>query len=164
MLPLAERWADTAARWLAVVSGVLLLILAVAGVVDGALRYALSEPIAGTIEATELLLAVAIFAGLPYATSSDQHVVIDSFADGLPAGPRFGLRLLGAASLALVFAVISWQMASLAIDYYREGRTTLSARIPVVPFLLASLGAMCVATAVAVVRVLAMAGRGKERT
>lgn len=162
MLASAEGRADRVARWLAIGSGLLLLALAVLGVLDAGFRYALSAPIAGTVELTELLLAVVIFGALPYATSRDQHVAIDSFADRLPARPRRALRLLGAVALALMFALMSWQMADLLIEYLNQGRTTLSARIPVFPFLLLSLLGMIVATGVSVVRCLTIAAGRTE--
>ncbi len=157
MLASAERLADRLSRWLAVGSGLLLLGLALLGVIDATSRYVLAAPIAGTVEVTELLLAVVIFAALPYATHSDQHVVIDSFADRLPVRPRQALRLFGAVALAALFVVVSWQMAVLALEYLNDGRTTLGARIPVLPFLLLGLLAMLAATGVAVVRCLSIA-------
>lgn len=159
MLATAERWADYLASALALVAGLILLCVAVLGVLDAGFRYALSAPITGTIEVTELLLAVVIFAALPYATATNQHVVIDSFANRLAPSAQWALKLLGATTLAIMFAVISWQMAILAVEYFHSGRTTLSSRIPVLPFLLLSLFAMIAATTVAIVRCLALMNR-----
>jgi TRAP-type C4-dicarboxylate transport system permease small subunit len=151
----AVRWT----RRLALLGGWVLIAVAIATVVDALLRYLAGRPIPGTFEATELFLAAIIFFGLPYTGLIDGHVVVDVLTS------RLGLRgqHLALALTALVTAgllgVITWQMASLAREYAATDRTTITARIPVVPFIVTVTAAAGLATLASLVRALGAAAR-----
>lgn len=153
---------QAAVRWmrrLALLGGWTLVAVAVATVVDALLRYLAGRPIPGTFEATELFLAVIIFFGLPYTSLIDGHVTVDALTG------RLGLRgqLLVLALTALVTAgllgVITWQMASLAREYAATDRTTITARIPVVPFIVIVTAAAGLATLASLVQAVGAAAR-----
>jgi TRAP-type C4-dicarboxylate transport system permease small subunit len=104
-------------------------------VADALLRKFLSRPIQGTFEASELLLAAVVFAGMPYTGLTDAHVSVDLLTSRLPRRAQSAVIAANAAVCALVLAGIAWQMGLLAAEYAATARTTITARIPVLPFI-----------------------------
>ena len=130
-----ERAATAVARWLALAAGFALLGLSIVTVADALLRKFLSRPIQGTFEASELVMAAVVFFGMPYTGLTDGHVAVDMLANRLPPRGRHVVLALTAAVCALVLALIAWEMGLLAAEYARTARTTITARIPVLPFI-----------------------------
>lgn len=122
-------------RRLALFAGWLLLALSFATVIDALLRYFLARPFPGTFEATELLLAAIIFFGLPHANVTDGHVSVDLLTQRFGRRAQYLLIALGAVVTAALLAVITAEMARLAAEFYATSRTTITARIPVFPFI-----------------------------
>jgi TRAP-type C4-dicarboxylate transport system permease small subunit len=151
----AVRWT----RRLALGGGWLLLGVAGATVADALLRYAFGRPIQGTFEATELFLAAIIFFGLPYTGLIDGHVSVDMLTGRL--GPR-GQHLViavNAVVTAVLLGVITVEMAVLAREYDAIDRTTITARIPILPFLVPVAGAAALATLASLVQAAGAAVR-----
>lgn len=130
-----ERAAVAATRRLALLAGWLLLGLAFATVLDALLRYFWARPIHGGFEATELVLAGIIFLGLPHANITDGHVTVDLLTQRF--SPRAQLMLVAANAVlsAALLALITLEMARLAAEFYATSRTTITARIPIFPFI-----------------------------
>lgn len=138
----AVRWA----RRLALAGGWLLLGVALVTVADALLRSFLGRPLQGTFEATELLLAAIIFFGMPYTSLIDGHVSADFVTARL--GPRTQHAIMGLNALVVtaLLALITVQMVSLAAEYHAIARTTITMRIPVVPFIVPVTAAAALAT------------------
>jgi TRAP-type C4-dicarboxylate transport system permease small subunit len=151
----AVRWT----RRLALLGGWTLVAVSVATVVDALLRYLVGRPIPGTFEATELFLAAIIFFGLPYTGLVDGHISVDALTGRL--GRRGQHLALAATALvtAGLLGGITWQMASLAREYAATDRTTITARIPVVPFIVTVTAAGALATLASLVQALGAAAR-----
>jgi TRAP-type C4-dicarboxylate transport system permease small subunit len=115
-----ERLATHWMRHLALFGGWLLLAVAIVTTSDALLRDFLGRPLPGTFEATELVLAVVIFFGLPYTSLTDGHVSVDFLTS------RLGQR-------AQLLGVITRQMAALAAEFLATQRTTITMRIPIFP-------------------------------
>lgn len=126
----ALRWS----RRLALAGGWTLLGIAVVTVADAVLRKFFSRPIQGTFEATELLLAVVVFSALPYAGLTDSHVSVDVLVRRCSPRVRSVVIAWAAAVCAALLGVITYQMGVLAFEFASTGRTTITARIPVLPF------------------------------
>lgn len=65
---------DRALAWLAGVTLLTMMLLTFADVVG---RYLFGRPVAGAFEATELLLAITVFAAMPSVTQRDSHIKLD---------------------------------------------------------------------------------------
>jgi TRAP-type C4-dicarboxylate transport system permease small subunit len=131
-----ERLAATWTRRLALLGGGLLLAVALVTAADALLRYCLGRPIQGTFEATELVLALIIFLGMPYTGLVDGHVSVEFLTDRLGRRGRHALIAVDAAVCAGLFGVIALQMMALAAEFLATKRTTITMRIPIVPALL----------------------------
>ncbi len=98
-------------------------------------RKLFSQSIAGSLELTELLMVVVIFAGLPLVSSRGEHVVFDSLDSVWPAWlgklQRAAVHLL-CAGLMLALAYLMWQTAS---QFAANGDTTAQLKIAKAPFI-----------------------------
>ena len=98
-------------------------------------RKLLDNSIPGSLELTELLMVVVIFAALPLVSLRGEHVLFDSLDAYL--SPRMlrlqkGLIDLLIAIALLSLAVLMWKTAG---DFAVSGETTAQLKIPKAPFL-----------------------------
>ncbi|MFY9513220.1 MAG: TRAP transporter small permease subunit [Rubrivivax sp.] len=97
-------------------------------------RKLLDSSVPGSLEVTELLLVLVIFAGLPLVSLRGEHVVFDSLDPWLPRWLRrvqqAAVDLLCAAALAGL-AWLMWAKAGQLGDY---GETTAQLKMGLAPF------------------------------
>ena len=102
--------------------------------VDVSGRKLLDSSVPGSLEVTELLLVLVIFAGLPLVSMQGEHVVFDSLDPWLPPWLRRAQQavvdLLCAGALAGL-AWLMWQKAGQLGDY---GETTAQLKMGLAPF------------------------------
>ena len=105
-------------------------------------RKFLSQSITGSLELTELLMVVVIFAALPLVSLKGEHVLFDSL-DGLM--PRWirqiqqGLIHIVCAALLFGLAYLMWQTGS---EFATTGETTAQIKITKAPFIY-GMGILC---------------------
>jgi TRAP-type transport system small permease protein len=130
-----ERLATNWTRRLSLLGGWLLLAVAIVTTIDALLRDFLGRPLPGTFEATELVLAVIIFFGLPYASLTDGHVSVDFLTSRLGQRTQYAIVAVNAVICAVLFGVIMLQLTALAAEFLATQRTTITIRIPIFPCL-----------------------------
>jgi len=118
-------------EWWALAGGLVLLGVALMTAWSAITGWVFGKPLPGDFELTEIFVAVAIFAFLPYCQLTDANVTADLFT--ARAGPRavaaFGLL---AALLALgIAALLTWRTWAGLIDYRKYVETTAILKIPV---------------------------------
>ena len=128
-----ERIVTQWTRRLALLGGWLLLAVAIVTASDALLRDFLGRPLPGTFEATELVLAVIIFFGLPYTSLTDGHVSVDFLTSRLGQRTQYAIIAVNAVICAILFGVITGQMMALAAEFLATHRTTITTRIPIFP-------------------------------
>jgi len=158
-----ERLAITWTRRLALAGGWMLLAASAVTVADALLRKLFSRPIQGTFEATELLQAVIIFLALPFTGLTDAHAVLDLTVNRLPRRAQMVIVGLNGLFCAAVLGLLSYEMGLLAAEYGRTGRTTITMRIPIYPFIVSVTAAGWLAALGFVIQGLAAFCRAAER-
>ena len=105
-------------------------------------RKLMSRSITGSLELTELLMVVVIFAALPLVSRRGEHVVFDSLDSFWPKGfVKFQKALVNLlCSIALL--ALGWLMISTGIDFASYGETTAQLKISKAPFIM-GMGFMC---------------------
>jgi TRAP-type C4-dicarboxylate transport system permease small subunit len=103
-------------EWWALAGGAVLLAIALMTTWSAFSGWVFGKPLAGDFELTEIFVAVAIFAFLPYCQLTDANVTADLFT--ARAGPR---ALAG-------FGVLA---GLLLIDYRKYVETTAILKIPI---------------------------------
>jgi TRAP-type C4-dicarboxylate transport system permease small subunit len=123
----------------------MLAMLMLLGASDVIGRYFFNKPIKGTLEISEILLAGIVLFGLAYTSSIGRHVRIDTFV--LLLSPRLQAIVGCAISFLslIIFFLIGWQGAELALQSWERRRTTDVFIVPIAPFqFFVSIGAFAV--------------------
>src|SRR6185436_2154896 len=131
----------------------ILMVLMLVTFADVVSRYLLNWPLRGAFEATELMLLVLIFAGLPLVSHADEHVTMDFIDRALPlAATRTLIRIVHALCAAAMF-FLAWQVWIKAGKISGYGDTTDVLRVPVGPFVYFMTAAIALTGLVHVLRV-----------
>jgi TRAP-type C4-dicarboxylate transport system permease small subunit len=135
-------------EWWALAGGVVLLGIAVMTTWSAASSWLLGRPLPGDFELTEVLVAVAVFAFLPYCQQTEANVTADLFTSGASPRAIAGFRMFGALLALGVAVILVWRTWAGLLDYREYVETTAILKIPIwwayVPAL-ASLGLLVVA-------------------
>jgi TRAP-type C4-dicarboxylate transport system permease small subunit len=131
-----QRTAEFIAVALALAGGMVLLILTLLTVVSILGRAAVPldigiGPIRGIYDMTEIGVAAAVFAFLPWAQLNEAHARVDLFRWAMPDWLDRTLDLLFNVAMAFVAAVGTWRLYLGMQDKMAFGETTLIAQIPV---------------------------------
>ena len=131
-----NRIAEWIATLLALLGGLILLgiialtCLSIAGRALLPLDIGLG-PIRGIYDMTEIAMAAAIFAFLPWAQLRDAHARVDMFEPVFPRSMNRLLELVFNSIMLAVAAVGSYRLYLGMLDKFSYGETTLIAQIPV---------------------------------
>ncbi|GAC1603169.1 MAG: hypothetical protein NVS3B2_07440 [Ramlibacter sp.] len=102
---------------------------------DVAGRKLLDHSIPGSLELTELLMVIVIFAALPLVSLRGEHVLFDSIDGSIPprllAAQKAVVHLLIAASLL----GLAWLMWKTGAEFAQTGETTAQLKFPKAPFI-----------------------------
>ena len=124
-------WLD---RVLGAAAAVLLFGLMALTTADVVGRYIFNWPLRGAFEITELLLLTLIFAGLPLASRTDEHVTLDFIDMTLGEAGRRLLRRLIDLVCGIVILGLAWRVWIKAGKIAAYADTTEVLRLPVGPF------------------------------
>jgi TRAP-type transport system small permease protein len=114
--------------------------------IDVSGRKVLSESVPGSLEMTELLMVVVIFAGLPLVSLAGEHVVFDSLDPWLPKWLRRVQGLLVDLVCAAALLGLAWLMWSKAGEMAGYGETTAQLKLPKATFVY-GMSVLCAVTA-----------------
>ena len=131
-----RKLAETIAAVLAIAGGIVLLIIVILTCVSIAGRALVPldlgvGPIRGIYDMTEIGMAAAIFAFLPWAQLNDAHARVDLFQPVIPAVLNRVLDLLFNVAMFAVAAFGTYRLYLGMQDKLSYGETTLIAQIPV---------------------------------
>ena len=131
-----ERIAETIARVLALAGGAVLLgitAMTVVSIIGRALVPFDIElgPIRGIYDFTEIGMAAAVFAFLPWAQFKEAHARVDLFQFAIPPQMDRFLDLLFNIAMVFVATIGAWRLYLGMLDKQSYSETTLIAQIPV---------------------------------
>ncbi|HSD40506.1 MAG TPA: TRAP transporter small permease [Burkholderiales bacterium] len=116
--PIIDRWLLRPLAWLGAALVFAMMALTFVDVVG---RYVFNAPVRGSTEATELMLAVIVFAGLPLAAAAREHIRIDILEQVLSERAKRRQAVFGFSFAALVTAFVAWRLALRAAELGRLG-------------------------------------------
>jgi TRAP-type transport system small permease protein len=111
----------------------LFAIMALTLVDVGGRKFA-EASIPGSLELTELLMVIVIFAGLPLVSLQSEHVVFDSLDRWLPRGLRRVQQTLVDLACAGALLGVAWLMWSKAAQMAEYGDVTAQLKLALPPF------------------------------
>ena len=115
-------------------AGLALFAIMALTLVDVAGRKLLDHSITGSLEVTEILMVVVIFAALPLVSLHGEHVVFDSLDHLMPAWLRRLQQGLVDLACAGALGGLAWLMWNKALDMSSYGETTAQLKLPMGPF------------------------------
>ena len=98
-------------------------------------RKFLSHSIPGSLELTELLMVVVIFAALPLVSERGEHVEFDSLDPYLPGWLRRAQSVFVHLLCGVVLAALAWVMWQTGGQFLENGETTARLKILKAPFI-----------------------------
>jgi TRAP-type transport system small permease protein len=98
-------------------------------------RKLASASIPGSLELTELLMVVVIFAALPLVSIRREHVVFDSLDHILPRGLRKLQSMLVNLLCGGLLVALAWLMWRTAGEFAQSGETTAQLKLLKAPFI-----------------------------
>tara|TARA_R110000787_G_scaffold133841_4_gene246285 strand:- start:222 stop:713 length:492 start_codon:yes stop_codon:yes gene_type:complete len=120
------------ARFLTRVAAAFLLAMMLINVVDVGLRVTVNEPIFGTYEIVEFLLAAVAFLAIPEAFLRDQHITIELIDQVLPPRVIDALRAFGTLCALVFVTLMVWHMVQPALDYIEFNEITMDLQLPLI--------------------------------
>ena len=102
--------------------------------VDVAGRKLFSHSVTGSLEVTEILMVVVIFAALPLVSLHGEHVVFDSLDHLMPTWLRRLQQGLVDLACAGALGALAWLMWDKAVQMASYGDTTAQLQLPMGPF------------------------------
>jgi tripartite ATP-independent transporter DctM subunit len=130
-----DRLATIAARRLASLGVVVILLIALGTLIGVLMRWAFNHPITGYDEVVEMGIAVAVAATFPFCAASRGNLTIDILANRF--GPKLSPRLecFGAFALLLFYVLLAWQVGAYAAQLQGQGQSTIYLGMPMAPFI-----------------------------
>lgn len=128
-----RRWLERACGLLAALALFAIMLLTL---VDVTGRKLASHSLPGSLELTELLMVVVIFAGLPLVSLRGEHVVFDSLDPLLPQPVRRLQQRVVDLACGGALGAVAWLMAGKAAQLAEYGDTTAQLHLPQAPFVM----------------------------
>jgi TRAP-type transport system small permease protein len=98
-------------------------------------RKLLSNSIPGSLELTELLMVIVIFAGLPLVSERGEHVIFDSLDSLWPDWFVKVQKALVHLICAALMLALAWLMWNTGTQFAENGETTAQLKISKAPFI-----------------------------
>ena len=117
--------------WLfAMVGGLCASLVALMTVVSVSGRAAISMPVPGDVELTQLGVALCISLCLPWCQVHGANIIVDFFTQKVAPRQQAVLDGFGALALAVMAALLSWRTAVGAISIHEAGETSVILGLP----------------------------------
>ena len=118
------------ARWLAVLGGLLMLVVALLSTTSVVLRWVTTQPIQGDFEYVSIGGGLAVFLCLPWGQARGATIMVDSFTTKAPDWFNRGLDGLWNLVYAGFCAVLAWRMVLGGQDTINSHTVTMVLGLP----------------------------------
>ncbi len=115
---------------------VVVVLMVMLTVVDVCLRYIFNNPIVGSYELTEFMMAVLVFASVGFTQSVKDHVSVDLVVTKLPDRVRALLEAITCLLAFGLFAMAAWRNVLHTATTWQRHDVSAELFIPVSPFVL----------------------------
>lgn len=140
------KLANGAARWLAVIGGLMLTALMLMVVLSVSGRALLSlglAPVPGDFELIEMGTAVVVFFFLPWCYLRNGHAAVDLVYMHLPVGVQRFVTVFSDVLMLLAWIILTWRLGIAVGDKYSAQETTFILQWPLwIAFALCFFGAV----------------------
>lgn len=123
-----ERF-ESLCKWIAILAGFALMLMAVSTVISVFGRYFFSSPITGDSEIVQMLTGAVVALSLPYCQMRYGHVIVDVFTESAPLHIKGTLDIIGSLLLGAFAFLLAWQTLLGTIDVYGYRNETMMLRL-----------------------------------
>ncbi len=124
-------------RFLVAISGGVLAVMMFLTALDVVFRYVFNDPIAGSLETVEYMMALIVPLSIAYCAFQKSHVAVELIVDRMPKRSRTWLDLFVTAVTLVFVLVIAWQNVLYTREIYDSKLTSSVLLIPTYPFVTA---------------------------
>jgi TRAP-type C4-dicarboxylate transport system permease small subunit len=163
---MAEKGIRAIENFFGNIASLMLFLMMCIGAFDVIGRYVFNNPILGASEVSTLLMGGMVFLGWAHTQEKMSHVTVDILFILYPPRVQHILSFVMLFVVFILFAVITWEAALLAVSDWKEGMLMSILQIPVAPFkALISLGALllCFECMIQMVHIAWARWRGKAK-
>jgi TRAP-type C4-dicarboxylate transport system permease small subunit len=142
----------------------MLLVMMFLGAGDVIGRYVFNNPIKGAMEGSQLLMAGVALLCWGYTQAKRSHISINILVVRYPARVKAIISLAGLLLTIVVFGLIVWQSALIAVEAFKQHRMLENIPLPLFPFkLMVPLGAslLCLESIIQVIHRFPEMKKGK---
>jgi TRAP-type C4-dicarboxylate transport system permease small subunit len=129
-----DRFSRAGDALLGIIAGAILFAMMALTAVDVFQRYVIGSSIRGSLEITELMMVVLIFAGLPLVSRKDEHVAVDLLDRLLPGVAWRALRVMAHLACGAALLGIGWLLWRKAGQVAEYGEVTAALQVALWPF------------------------------
>ncbi|HXH82326.1 MAG TPA: TRAP transporter small permease [Candidatus Tectomicrobia bacterium] len=129
MMPAARRGLEALETSLNLLSAAILFFLMFYVTAEVAMRYLFNAPLAGHLEATQLLIAPAVFLALSWVQARRGHVGMDLLHERLSPRARAAVDIVTLAIALATFLAITWFSWASAVEAWEIGDVTPTANL-----------------------------------
>lgn len=112
-------------RMLGILAGLMVAAMMLITVVDVGGRYFFARSLPGSFEMTENLMAMIVFAALPFATAMRDHIAVTFISHVLPSWARRIQTGLIDIACATITGLMAWRLWAYADRLGQRGETTM---------------------------------------
>ena len=116
------------------IATVLLILMALPATVDVLARYLFSYSVPGTVDITELALAMIIFGVMGYVNDNDSHIRVTLLLEKLPEHVRAVLRYSSSGLSVALFACMTYCMYANGVNKFLGNEGSYSISLPLYIF------------------------------
>jgi TRAP-type C4-dicarboxylate transport system permease small subunit len=135
---LVKQGAIRVTDWVARISALTLVLLALVTFADVVGRYVFHFPLPGGLEIIQALMAILVYAAIAAATAANEHVRVDLLTPALGPRLRAWLRFFAALLTLAVAAAFTFGMLNKSVDLIETHELTPVLRLPIYPVILAA--------------------------
>jgi TRAP-type C4-dicarboxylate transport system permease small subunit len=121
------------AKYMHIISGVMLFLMAFFVVLDVLMRWLFRMPILGSIDIVEMCGGLVIVLAIPYATVTRQYIRMEFFVNRMAPMKQLVIyvstRVLG----IVLFLLIGWNLLLKGMDFFENGEVSPTLKLPLYP-------------------------------
>lgn len=117
-------------KWLAIVGGVLLCLMALLTTLSVTGRSAFSAPVPGDFELVAIGTGLAVFSFLPWCQMTRGNVLVDFFMSAAPVRAKTVCDVIGGIFYLIIAVLLTWRMIFGGLDMYNYAEKSMTINFP----------------------------------
>lgn len=118
------------AKWLAIVGGILLCLMALLTTLSVTGRSLFLAPVPGDFELVAIGTGLAVFSFLPWCQMTRGNVLVDFFMSAAPVRAKTACDIVGGVFYLIIASLLTWRMIFGGLDMYNYAEKSMTINFP----------------------------------